>query len=96
MNEMKKLQAMLLLAHMPHTFMHMDNHLFGADALQIRLYSDNTHTCELDDVIFHRGSHGYALGLLETYRLGDCNGFETAEQVFEGWKKIFDEFHKKG
>lgn len=94
MNEMKKLHIMLLSAHIPHTFKRMDSS-FGADALQIRFYSDDTHIYELDDVVFHRYSHGYALGLLETYRLGDCNGFETAEQVFEGWKKIFDEFHKK-
>lgn len=94
MNEMNKLHEMLLSAHIPHTFMSMGPE-FGADSLQIRIYSDNTFTRELDDVIFHRYSHGYALGLLETYILGDCNGFETAEQVFEGWKKIFDEFNKR-
>ena len=94
MNEMNKLHEMLLSAHIPHTFMSM-NKLLGEDALQIRIYSDNTFTHELDDAIFHRYSHGYECGLLETYSLNDCAGFETAEQVFEGWKKIFDEFNKK-
>lgn len=96
MNEMNKLHEMLLSANIPHTFMNMDSTFFGEDALQIRFYSDNTFIHELDDVIFHCHSHGYALGLLETYFLNNCDGFETAEQVFEGWKKIFDEFNKKG
>ena len=95
MNEMNKLHEMLLSAGIPHTFKSMSS-LFGPDALQIRLYSDNTYTNELDDAIFHRGSHGYHCGLLETYSLGECAGFETAEEVFEGWKEIFDEFHKRG
>lgn len=95
MNEMNKLHEMLLSARIPHTFQCMDPG-FGPDALQIRIYSDNTYTHELDDAVFHRFSHGYALGLLETYTLGDCDGFETAKQVFEGWKKMFDEFHKRG
>lgn len=96
MNEMNKLHKMLLAAYIPHTFMSMNSAFFGADSLQIRVYSDNTFTYELDDVVFHRYSHGYTLGLLETYTLNDCNGFETAEQVFEGWKKIFDKFQKRG
>lgn len=95
MNEMNKLHEMLLSAHIPHTFMCMD-YSFGPDALQIRIYSDNTYTHELDDAVFHRFSHGYSLGLLETWRLSGCDGFETAEQVFKGWKKMFDEFHKRG
>lgn len=95
MNEMIKLHEMLLSANIPHTFMSMDG-FYGADALQIRFYSDSSFEYELDDVVFHRSSHGYKLGLLETYALGDCVGFETAEQVFEGWKKMFDDFHKRG
>ena len=95
MYEINKLHEMLLSAHIPHTFMSMGEP-FGADALQIRIYSDNSFEHELDDVIFCRHSHGYAVGLLETYILGDCVGFETAEQVFEGWKKMFDEFNKRG
>lgn len=95
MDEMNKLHEMLLSAHIPHTFMKMDP-TFGKDALQIRIYSDDTFTYELDDAVFHRYSHGFELGLLETYYLGDCSGFETAEEVFEGWKKIFDDFNKRG
>lgn len=89
MNEMNKLHEMLCSANIPHTFMGMDPFIFGSDALQIRLYADNTYTKELDDVVFHRHSHGYYNGLLETYCLGECCGYETAKQVFEGWKKMF-------
>lgn len=45
---------------------------------------------KVDDVIFGEGSHGYEEGLLETYNLGDCEGYETADQVFEGWKKMIE------
>lgn len=89
MYEMNKLHEMLFDAGINHTFMPMDTNLFGADALQIRIYRDSTFQEELDDVVFHRYSHGYAQGLLETYILGRCDGFETAEQIFKGWKKKF-------
>ena len=89
MDEMNKLHKMLLEAGINHTFMPMDKSCFGADALQIRIYRDSTFQEELDDVIFHRYSHGYTQGLLETYTLGECDGFETAEQVFEGWMEKF-------
>ena len=89
MDEMNKLHEMLLEAGINHTFMAMDKNLYGADALQIRIYRDATFQEELDDVIFHRYSHGYTQGLLETYNLGECDGFETAEQVFKGWKEKY-------
>ena len=89
MNEINKLHDMLLKANIPHTFRTMNNDLFGADALQICIYQDNTFQKELDDVVFHRFSHGYEMGLLETYKLGECEGFETAEQVFKGWMEMF-------
>lgn len=89
MNEMNKLHAMLLDAGINHTFNVMPASLFGADALQIRIYRDDTFQEELDDVIFHKFSHGYAQGLLETFNLSECDGFETAEQVFEGWMEKF-------
>ena len=88
MNEMNKLHNLLNEAGMPHTFLPLH------DGWQIRLFSDNSFANELDDVIFHSGSHGYNVGLLETYTLNECNGFETAEQVFEGWKKMFSDFNK--
>ena len=89
MHEMNKLQKMLSGAGINHTFMIMDANIFGAGALQIRIYRDDTLQEELDDVVFHRFSHGHAQGLLETYSLGECEGFETAEQVFKGWMEKF-------
>ena len=89
MNEMNKLHEMLLKAGINHTFMAMDKDIYGADAVQIRIYRDATFQEELDDAVFHRYSFGYAQGLLETYELSECNGFETAEQVFNGWKVMF-------
>ena len=89
MNEMNKLHEMLLKAGINHIFMAMDKDIFGADAVQIRIYRDATFQEELDDAVFNRCSFGYAQGLLETYKLGECNGFETAEQVFNGWKVMF-------
>lgn len=89
MYEIAKLHEMLSNAGINHTFMMMDKNIFGADAMQIRIYRDGTFQEELDDVVFHRFSHGYAQGLLETYNLGECDGFETAEQVFKGWMEKF-------
>lgn len=89
MDEMNKLHEMLLKAGTNHTFMPMPVNQFGENALQIRIYRDNTFQEELDDVVFHKFSHGNQLGLLETCCLGDCDGYETAEQVFIGWMKKF-------
>lgn len=89
MNEIKKLHEMLVKANINHTFMPMDKNHFGDDAWQIRIYKDNSFQEELDDVVFHKFSHGYSQGLLETYTLNSCDGFETAEQVFEGWMEKF-------
>lgn len=89
MYEMNRLHEMLLKAGINHTFTSMDKNVFGAEALQIRIYKDDTFKEELDDVIYHKFSHGFSLGLLETFRLGDCNGFETADQVFNGWINKF-------
>ena len=81
--EIQKLHEMLTEAKIPHTF--------GPcwDGLQIRVYADEEMENELDDCIIHSGSHGAQAGLLESYALGDCEGWETAEQVFEGWKKMY-------
>lgn len=89
MDEMNKLHKMLLDAGINHIFMPMNTSIFGENALQIRIYRDDTFQKELDDVVFHDFSHGNQLGLLETYRLGNCDGYETAEQVFNGWMKKF-------
>lgn len=58
--------------------------------MQIRAYADPQMTHEFDDAIIISGSHGAEAGLLETFRLNDCVGWETAEQVFEGWKKMYE------
>lgn len=87
--EINKLHEMLTEANIPHTFGEFPVPTMGG--YQIRMYADEGMTVELDDAICHCGSHGYHLGLLETYKLNDCNGFETAEQVFAGWKQIYAE-----
>lgn len=89
MYEIAKLHEMLSNAGINHTFMMMNAHMFGKNAMQIRIFRDSTFQEELDDVVFHKYSHGYAQGLLETCVLGDCNGYETAKQVFEGWMEKF-------
>ncbi len=89
MYEIAKLHEMLFKAGINHTFMAMDSTIFGANAFQIRIYKDSTFQEELDDVVFHEFSCGYAQGLLETYKLGECDGFETAEQVFKGWMEKY-------
>ena len=89
MNEMNKLHEMLLKAGINHTFIPLDENFFGAGSLQICIFRDSTLEEELDDVIFCKFSHGHARGLLESNRLSNCGGWETAEQVFEGWMEKF-------
>ena len=59
MYEIVKLHAMLCSAGIHHTFMMMNPDVFGDDAMQIRIYRDGTFKEELNDVIFHKFSHGY-------------------------------------
>lgn len=87
--EIEKLHDLLLEAGIPHTY----QDLFGGR--QIRIYADEKMTNEIDDAIIHRGSHGHQNGLLETFSLSDCEGWETAEQVFEGWKEMYQKANKK-
>lgn len=44
---------------------------------------------EVDDAVIHQYSSGAELGLLETFGLGESEGFETAEQIFNGWAACF-------
>ena len=83
-NEMFKLRDMLESAGIPYTFSGL------YDGVQIRVYMDKVKRHEFDDAILHSGSHGYNQGLLETYHLNECEGFETAEQVFAGWSAIYN------
>ena len=88
--EMEKLHNLLCEAGIPHSLKPC------WDGWQVRVYADEDMTRELDDAICHSGSHGYANGLLETFSLNACEGWETAEQVFEGWKKMYEKANKKG
>ena len=88
--EIKKLAMMLAEANIPFSFAPC------YDGYQIRIYSSALLMEELDDCICHSGSHGYSEGLLETYGLSECEGWETAEQVFEGWKKMYDKGQIRG
>ena len=81
--EIGKLHKMLTEENIPHTLEPC------YDGWQIRIYADEEMTDEIDDCVCHGGSHGHAEGLLETYLLSDCDGWETAEQVFEGWKEMY-------
>jgi hypothetical protein len=88
--EIKKLHRLLKVGGFPHTFAP----LYGG--WQIRLYADEELTQELDDAVCHKYSHGFKQGLLETYNLGECEGFETAEQVFKGWIEMYNKKHNRG
>ena len=91
--EIEKLHDLLTNANIPHAFVQMPT-MFG-NCYQIRMYADKNMIRELDDAVCHNFSHGYHLGLLETFVLGDCDGYETADDVFVGWQKMFNEFHEK-
>lgn len=82
--EIEKLNSLLIEADIPHTFAPI------WDGMQIRMYADHKMTRFLDDAIIHSDSHGVEAGLLETYFLNGCAGWETAEQVFKGWKKMYE------
>lgn len=90
--EIKKLHEMLTEAGIPHTFFEFP--LTYCEGYQIRVYADKELTKELDDCICHTYSHGYSEGLLETLVLSDCEGWETAEQVFEGWVEMYQKAQK--
>ena len=81
--EIEHLDYLLTEAKIPHTFEPLQ------DGYQIRIYADEAMTEELDDAICHSGSHGYEKGLLETFVLNECEGYETADQVFDGWQKMY-------
>ena len=88
--EIEKLHSLLAEAGIPHIFAPL------WDGKQIRVYANSEFTRELDDAVIHSGSHGVQAGLLETCCLNDCDGWETAEQVFEGWKKMYEKATIRG
>lgn len=83
LTEINKLNAMLTQAGIPHTF----EDLF--DGKQIRMYADLDKKIELDDAIIHFTSHGVHSGLLESFNLGECAGWETADEIFNGWIEMY-------
>ena len=87
--EIRKLHGLLNAAGIPHTF----GPLF--DGYQIRVYEDEEMTKEIDDCVIHFGSHGVNSGLLESYCLGGCDGWETAEQIYKGWAELYRKAHAK-
>lgn len=85
--EMEKLHEMLTKANIPHTYGLHPNTSFNGE--QIVIFADAAQNVYLDDAIMFWGSNGFSEGLMETFRLGDCEGYETAEKVFEGWHKMY-------
>lgn len=58
------------------------------DGCQVILYDDEGQ--KVDDAVWHCFSHGHEKGLLETYILNKCAGYETAYDVFNGWMKMLN------
>lgn len=81
--EINKLHDILTAAGIPHSFAPL------WDGMQIRVYADAQQVNELDDAVIHSGSHGVSAGLLETYCLNGCNGWETADEIFNGWVDMY-------
>lgn len=90
MLEITKLHYLLEDSGIPHTFEKLNHESYGDNAYQIRLFADSKMTKVLDDCIYHKFSHGYIEGLLETYCLNACRGYEDAEEVFKGWAKMYN------
>lgn len=90
--EIAKLHIMLTEENIPHTVQEFPVPFFNG--FQILLYADEMKTIELDDAVCHTGSRGFSSGLLETMCLNGCEGHETAEEVFKGWKKMYEKAQK--
>ena len=84
LTEFEKLIDLLIEAGIPYT----KENIF--DGMAIRIYADEAKANEIDDAIIHFGSHGSENGLLETWVLNGCKGWETAEQIFEGWLGMYE------
>lgn len=84
LTEFEKLIDLLIEAGIPYI---KEN---AYDGVQIRIFADEEKTNEIDDAIIHFGSLGSQNGLLETFILNGCQGWETAEQIFEGWLGMYE------
>lgn len=74
-SEMFKLVALCSLEKIPFAF---HRHF---DGYQIHV--------GFDDAVLFCGSHGAERGLLECYQFGNCDGYQTADEIFKHWKKIY-------
>lgn len=83
MNEMIKLLILVTSAKWEFVF----RSLF--DGYQLQLL--DSRGLVIDDAVWHSGSYGASEGLLETCGLGGCTGYETAMQVYDGWKQMLAE-----
>lgn len=79
MNELKKLELYLALAHVKYERIDTNSILF--DQHQIIVYDDNGR--KMWDAICQRGSYGYEKGLLEIY--GDIVDYETDGDTVVGY-----------
>ena len=79
--EMVKLGTLLTINNIPHKTFYVN---YG---MQIVIYNEADNI--LDDAILAPHSHGCEKGLLETYHLNDCYGYETAQEVFDGWNEKY-------
>lgn len=61
--------------------------VFGDAGCQLIIFNPDGE--RVDDVVYHAFSHGYEEGLLESYVAGDCNGYETAEEILTKWAEMF-------
>lgn len=74
-NEMYKLVALCALEGIKFDFHRM------YDGYQINV--------GFDDAVIHCLSQGEDLGLLETWKFGNCAGYETADAIFADWQKKY-------
>jgi len=73
-------------------YVHFARPEFSGDQITL-IDNDNNY---IDDAICHNASHGASVNLLETYKLNNCEGNETPEEVAEGWIKMMKELGING
>lgn len=78
--EFDKLVKLVKDAGIPHSV----NDIY--DGKQIKVF--NSDGSYLDDAAIYQYSQGAEYGLLETFNL-NCDGFDEAEDIIEGWKKMY-------
>lgn len=81
LTEIYKLKKLLEVAKVLHNMEDLDG------GKKITIYDRDGDM--LDDAILTKYSNGRERGLLETYFLNDCDGYETAIEVFSGWARKY-------